>query len=118
MQLVRIALAVPLFQFFDYLLAQEQTPALGCRVLVPFGKQSKVGIVVGFPTQTEVPTEQLKGSPRSSIDNRSFPPHFGTYCIGRQIITERRSVMYYFKRCPLNCAKAKVRSKKAKHCLN
>lgn len=73
MQLVRIALAVPLFRFFDYLLSPGQTPALGCRVLVPFGKQSKVGIVVGFPTQTEVPTEQLKML-TAIIDEQSIFP--------------------------------------------
>ncbi|UXN35235.1 primosomal protein N' [Avibacterium paragallinarum] len=60
MNLVRVALAVPLFQFFDYLLPEEMQPVRGGRVLVPFGRQQRVGIVVDFPAQSEVASEQLK----------------------------------------------------------
>ncbi len=60
MQLVRVALAVPLMRFFDYLLPAQLQPAAGCRVLVPFGTQKRVAIVVGFPHSSEIPQEQLK----------------------------------------------------------
>lgn len=60
MNLVRVVLAVPLFQFFDYLLPEEMQPVRGGRVLVPFGRQQRVGIVVDFPAQSEVASEQLK----------------------------------------------------------
>ncbi|MFQ1021937.1 primosomal protein N' [Avibacterium paragallinarum] len=60
MNLVRVALAVPLFQFFDYLLPEEMQPVRGGRVIVPFGRQQRVGIVVDFPAQSEVAPEQLK----------------------------------------------------------
>ncbi|MFD0965934.1 primosomal protein N' [Seminibacterium arietis] len=60
MKLVRIALAVPLFQFFDYLCPLEFTPQLGCRVIVPFGHQQRVGIVVDFPENSDIDSKQLK----------------------------------------------------------
>ncbi|MDO5055296.1 MAG: primosomal protein N' [Pasteurella oralis] len=60
MQLIRIALAVPLFRFFDYFLPSELNAVIGGRVVVPFGTQKRVGIVVDFPQQTDVPEAQLK----------------------------------------------------------
>ncbi|MCW9717648.1 primosomal protein N' [Avibacterium sp. 21-599] len=60
MKLVRVALAVPLFQFFDYLLPEGFSPAMGGRVIVPFGRQKRVGIVVDLPSQSEVASQQLK----------------------------------------------------------
>jgi primosomal protein N' (replication factor Y) len=47
--LLRIALPVPLWQAFDYLAPTEAPmPAdpVGCRVVVPFGRGSRVGVVV------------------------------------------------------------------------
>ncbi|MFZ7305554.1 primosomal protein N' [Avibacterium avium] len=61
MKLVRVALAVPLFQFFDYLLPESLSPVVGGRVVVPFGTQKRVGIVVDFPTESEIDPPQLKG---------------------------------------------------------
>lgn len=61
MKLVRVALAVPLFQFFDYLLPEGLNPVVGGRVVVPFGTQKRVGIVVDFPTESEIDPQQLKG---------------------------------------------------------
>ncbi|QIW16541.1 primosomal protein N' [Pasteurellaceae bacterium RH1A] len=60
MKLVRIALALPLNRDFDYLLPPDCPAPIGARVLVPFGNQKKVGIVVGFPLQSEVPADKLK----------------------------------------------------------
>lgn len=60
MNLVRVALAVPLFQFFDYLLPEEMQPVRGGRVVVPFGTQKRIGIVVDFPEQSEIAPDQLK----------------------------------------------------------
>ncbi|TCJ98891.1 replication restart DNA helicase PriA [Volucribacter psittacicida] len=60
MKLIRVALAVPLMRCFDYLLDEQQTLAIGSRVLVPFGAQKKVAVVVDFPSQSDLPREQLK----------------------------------------------------------
>ena len=60
MNIVRVALAVPLPQFFDYLYSPDLTPIVGGRVLVPFGSQKRVGIVVDLPASSDVAKEKLK----------------------------------------------------------
>ncbi|NBI13321.1 primosomal protein N' [[Haemophilus] felis] len=60
MQLVRVALAVPLFRVFDYVLPADLNVAIGGRVVVPFGTQKRVALVVGMPSETEVNPAQLK----------------------------------------------------------
>ena len=60
MNIVRVALAVPLPRFFDYLYPTDLTPIVGGRVLVPFGSQKRVGIVVDLPVSSDVAKEKLK----------------------------------------------------------
>ena len=60
MNIVRVALAVPLPRFFDYLYPTDLTPIVGGRVLVPFGSQKRVGIVVDLPASSDVSKEKLK----------------------------------------------------------
>ena len=60
MNIVRVALAVPLPRFFDYLSPPDLTPIVGGRVLVPFGSQKRVGIVVDLPASSDVAKEKLK----------------------------------------------------------
>ncbi len=63
MQIVRVALDVPLHRFFDYLApAGEVLTAadIGVRVRVPFGRQAKIGVVVGLPESSDFAPEQLK----------------------------------------------------------
>ena len=60
MNIVRVALAVPLPRFFDYLYPPDLTPIVGRRVLVPFGSQKRVGIVVDLPASSDVAKEKLK----------------------------------------------------------
>ncbi|ARU65132.1 primosomal protein N' [Histophilus somni] len=60
MKLARVALAVPLFSFFDYLIPNALSTAVGCRVLVPFGRQKLIGIVTELPEKTEIDISQLK----------------------------------------------------------
>ena len=60
MNIVRVALAVPLPRFFDYLYSPDLTPIIGGRVLVPFGSQKRVGIVVDLPASSDVAKEKLK----------------------------------------------------------
>lgn len=52
MQLVRVALDVPLARFFDYLVPPGETLTasdVGRRVRVPFGTRMRIGIVVDLP---------------------------------------------------------------------
>ena len=60
MNIVRVALAVPLPRFFDYLYSPDLTPIVGGRVLVPFGSQKRVGIVVDLPASSDIAKEKLK----------------------------------------------------------
>ena len=60
MNIVRVALAVPLPRFFDYLYSPDLLPIVGGRVLVPFGSQKRVGIVVDLPASSDVAKEKLK----------------------------------------------------------
>ena len=60
MNIVRVSLAVPLPRFFDYLYSPDLTPIVGGRVLVPFGSQKRVGIVVDLPASSDVAKEKLK----------------------------------------------------------
>lgn len=60
LKFIRLALPVPLGRDFDYLLPPELDTVVGARVVVPFGRQHKVGIVVGFPQESDVPHEKLK----------------------------------------------------------
>ncbi|MGL5226478.1 MAG: primosomal protein N' [Aeromonas sp.] len=57
--LVRVAVPVPLRRHFDYL-SSLPLPAPGCRVEIPFGFQTLVGLVVDHPHETDVPHDKLK----------------------------------------------------------
>lgn len=64
-KILEIALPVPLRRTFDYLAVDENGQELediesGCRVVVPFGRQSLVGIVITTKTGSEFPIEKLK----------------------------------------------------------
>src|SRR4030066_307768 len=70
----RIAIPSPLPRHFDYrLIAGDPVPAPGTRVRVPFGRQELVGVVLGVPTQTDLPRKKLK-SIRRSLDSEPLLP--------------------------------------------
>lgn len=63
--LIQVALPVPLYRVFDYLVPAEwQTaehfPKIGSRVQVPFGRQKLVGIVVTHLEHSDIPLDKLK----------------------------------------------------------
>jgi primosomal protein N' (replication factor Y) len=63
MQIVRVALDVPLSRFFDYRVPETEilnSSDLGLRVRVPFGRKAKIGIVVGLSDASDYPLAQLK----------------------------------------------------------
>ncbi|WP_423841761.1 primosomal protein N' [Actinobacillus equuli] len=59
-KLVRVALPVPLHRYFDYLLPSFLSAVKGVRVEVPFGNQTKIGVVVDFPETSDVSEDKLK----------------------------------------------------------
>ena len=63
MQIARVALDVPLHRFFDYLVPEGEllsTLDIGLRVRVPFGRKSRIGIVVELPETSDFPVAQIK----------------------------------------------------------
>lgn len=62
LDILQVAVAAPLPQLFDYLApsGMAHVGMLGRRVLVPFGQGRRVGLVVGYATQAQVPTDKLK----------------------------------------------------------
>ncbi|MCL9780403.1 primosomal protein N' [Vibrio sp. S4M6] len=58
--IARVALPVPLDKYFDYTISNEGIPVVGGRVVVPFGRQFLVGIVIELTDNTEVEQQYLK----------------------------------------------------------
>jgi primosomal protein N' (replication factor Y) len=63
--ILQIALDTPLRRVFDYLPPPARTqdrPQLGVRVLVPFGRQRLIGILVGIAGESALPAAKLKSA--------------------------------------------------------
>lgn len=59
--LIQVALPVPLYTVFDYIVPDNlPLPMLGCRVSVPFGSRTLVGIVVSHIEHSEFSFDKLK----------------------------------------------------------
>jgi len=62
--ILRVGLATPLPRLFDYALPAtrdgEAAPARGQRVVVPFGKTTRTGIVVHITDSTDIPAGRLR----------------------------------------------------------
>lgn len=60
MAVLQVALDLPLPRLFDYSYAETSAMLIGRRVIVPFGRGRKLGIVVGVNAGSEVPQEKLR----------------------------------------------------------
>ncbi|MGI5308442.1 primosomal protein N' [Rheinheimera sp. WS51] len=60
MIVIRVALPVPIRQHFDYLVSELTAPAVGCRVLVPFGSRKLIGIVWQVSPDSSFALDKLK----------------------------------------------------------
>ena len=61
--ILRVAINAPLSRLFDYLPpspAGAPAPGPGCRVLVPFGRQQQIGMVLSHVTRSELPLSKLR----------------------------------------------------------
>jgi primosomal protein N' (replication factor Y) len=61
--ILQIAIDTPLRRVFDYLppaTRSQEPPRLGVRVLVPFGRQRLIGILVGISSESALPAGKLK----------------------------------------------------------
>ena len=57
---MRVAINAPLSRLFDYLPPDDGEPLPGCRVLVPFGRQKQIGLVMELASHSEIPASKLK----------------------------------------------------------
>ncbi len=60
MNIVRIALDIPLPTLFDYTVAEGVEVATGQRVIVPFGQRQLAGVVMECAATTDVAPERIK----------------------------------------------------------
>ena len=74
MNLLRVALPLPLRRSFDYLaLHDAPLPPIGSRVSLRFGKTPMIGIVIEHPKDSTIPIERLKPI-RSALDEHALLP--------------------------------------------
>jgi len=60
LQILKVAVNVPLSREFDYLPPPGECPLPGCRVLVPFGRRKQVALVLTHATDSDVPASRLR----------------------------------------------------------
>ncbi|HTN29637.1 MAG TPA: primosomal protein N', partial [Pseudomonas sp.] len=71
---LRVALPVPLPALFDYLPPAVGEAGVGARVLVPFGRQRLVGVVVAIDAEAAVESRRLKQALRLLDDDALLDP--------------------------------------------
>jgi primosomal protein N' (replication factor Y) len=80
MNIVRVALDVPLPRLFDYLAPDSDESDIGRRVNVPFGKGSKTGLILGVAAVSEQPVDKLKAVTAILRDMPAMPPDWLALC--------------------------------------
>jgi primosomal protein N' (replication factor Y) len=76
MQVLRVALDVPLATLFDYARGDDRAVGAGDRVVVPFGTRSRVGVVVEEADASALPAAKLKAVTRVLEDAPRLAPHW------------------------------------------
>ncbi|MGH8620496.1 MAG: primosomal protein N', partial [Burkholderiales bacterium] len=71
MNIIRVALDVPVPRLFDYRAPDASAADVGRRVLVPFKRKNALGVIVELGHSTAVPAERLKEAVRIL---RDLPP--------------------------------------------
>lgn len=71
---IKVAVPVPLFGLFDYLAPSGTNIPKGCRVRIPFGRNTKIGIVMEQHTHSELPISKLKAIKEIIDDQPILPP--------------------------------------------
>jgi len=73
---LQVALDVPLATLFDYLAPTEGAVEPGDRVVVPFGRRERVGVVIGTAATSELPAARLKPISRVLHDAPALSPEW------------------------------------------
>ena len=77
--ILQVALDTPLRRVFDYLPPAQRSPAQaaprpGVRILVPFGRQRLIGILVGLVSESALPLAKLKAAHEFVDEQPVFDP--------------------------------------------
>jgi primosomal protein N' (replication factor Y) len=80
MNIVRVALDVPLPRLFDYLAPDSVESDIGRRVTVPFGKASRTGVIVALAVASEQPADKLKTVTAILRDMPALPAEWLALC--------------------------------------
>ncbi len=80
MPILRVALDLPLHRLFEYRIEAEAGAEVGHRVVVPFGRGERVGVIVGIAASSDWPSEQLKDAGPVLADLPPLPPDFIGLC--------------------------------------
>ncbi len=64
MKIIRVGLDVPVDQLFDYRSDDALSSDVGRRVLVPFGKKTRIGVILEIAETSTVPHPRLRAAQR------------------------------------------------------
>ncbi len=73
MNILRVALDVPLPKLFDYRSDEATRADVGYRALVPFGKRRVIGVIVDVAANSEIPTARLRSVEKILRDAPPLP---------------------------------------------
>jgi primosomal protein N' (replication factor Y) (superfamily II helicase) len=73
MKVARVALDVPIPALFDYVLPQDVEDAFGRRVLVPFGRGRKIGVVLETDAEASIAANRIKSITQVFLDEPALP---------------------------------------------
>lgn len=74
MSIVRVALDVPIDELFDYRLPPSQSAVVGQRVIVPFGRGRRAGLVLELAQASTLAPERLKSVESMLPEEAPLPP--------------------------------------------
>jgi primosomal protein N' (replication factor Y) len=80
MNIVRVALDLPLPRLFDYLAPDSDESDIGRRVTVPFGVGSRTGMIIARVAASEQPDDKLKAVSEILRDMPALPADWLTLC--------------------------------------
>ena len=80
MNIVRVALDVPVPRLFDYLAPDSGESDIGRRVTVPFGTGSRTGVIVALAAASDQPGDKLKAVAEILRDMPALPAEWLALC--------------------------------------
>ena len=80
MNIVRVALDLPLPRLFDYLAPDSDESDIGRRVTVPFGTASRTGVIISLTQASEQPDAKLKAVTAILRDMPALPADWRELC--------------------------------------